>query len=76
MKNIRSLNKIAKEYDLQLIQGDGYLYWVALTQQVQEKADQMYDTSIATNRFSDLSFERWLIELNEFKSRLENPTQH
>lgn len=69
-KNIRSLNKIAGEFGIELVQDKDYLYWYGLNDETATRLSMLKSTGIYVAKFSHLSFEQWLEELESIKKQM------
>jgi hypothetical protein len=73
MYTVQTLNKEAKKYNLKLVRGEGYFYWLGLTEEVQKKindaesGNSAVETSVYVFRFTHLSEENWNRELETIK---------
>ncbi len=66
-------NKEAKKFNLKLVRGEGYFYWIGLTEEAQNKINDAtfgtgaVETSVYVFRFTHLSEENWKKELETIK---------
>lgn len=61
----RSVNKLLPE-GFEIVQGGGYVYFSGTG------TERWCKSSVYTNRISDLTVERWLVEFEELKNDREN----
>ena len=61
---IRQFNRIAKQYNVELVHGQGYFYWYGLTEKTGLAVAGLPSSSVGVYRFGDLSKSQWLNELN------------
>jgi hypothetical protein len=70
-KNIRSLNKLAKQDNLELVQDKDYLWWTGLNTLANAQLGILDSTAVYVAKFSHLSWEQWLEELDQIKKRMK-----
>ena len=73
MANLKSFNSIAKKQGLRLIQGNGYLYWIAIesNSMVERKLGLLKTTSVWVNKFKDLTLDQWKEELKSIQDQMD-----
>ncbi len=71
MFTIHSLNKITKELNIKLVRGEGYFYWVGLTDDMSLKIASLHQNNVSVFRFTHLSEEQWKSEIDYIKLQLK-----
>ena len=76
-ETIEDLNKIAKKYDLKLINGSGFYYWIGLTEETKQKISNLQSSSIYLYRFTQLPFKKWIYkELSSIVYQIHLPNEY
>lgn len=75
---ISTLNKIANQFELELVKGEGYFYWWGTTEEMQLLCARMFTTSVYVPKLSDMPLEKWVnFELEMIKlSLIEEMAEH
>ena len=61
---MKTINKEAAKYNLELVKGEGYFYWAATTDEANTVLCMKADTtSVYVFKLNDLDFDRWMDEL-------------
>lgn len=59
---VQTVNKIAKEFDFELVKGDGYFYWISDRWELDRYLDT---TAVYVYKINDLSLTEWIVDLVE-----------
>jgi hypothetical protein len=67
MIQLRTINKIAREFGFELVKGDGYFYWVS---DVYDLGRYFDETSVYVENINDMVFTEWIVDLVEKYNRV------
>lgn len=71
-RTVVDFNKAIKDSGIKLIQTDGYLYWLGVTADMAKKVNRMKTSAVMVNHFSDMTWERWIAEKDQFLIDVKN----
>lgn len=66
-KEIRmtTINNLAKEFNMELVKGEGYFYWVTIDPDQIPNLNMLDTTSVYVYKLNDLPFTEWVVDMVE-----------